>query len=517
MLARHFFIFIITIFMALPSPARILDYQESSAGLLINNKKVNLDTPLVIMNGYTLLPLHDLAKAIEGELVRNRITDEYFFSIDNAHRFVFTPNDRFVEYNNGTLKMPVTSPELFGRIYVPLVFLMEKLDYSFLGRKPDYRFQKTIKTQNDTDHPTVNTKTYLPTDLNLDETTDIPKEKEAEETSKIESRAKIEFLKVSEPAGQPAYLSTGKKNIYINNTNWPGESRIYLASYAHRDNKDPQVEIMVTHKTTPEIGILPNPRRIVLDFPQTIMDTPTNDLTPENQIVKSIRLGQNTPNKARIVIETDSEYTSKTLSDRVIVSFPEATAAPGQKTTTKEISPVKGKKIAIMAGHGGLDPGAVGQRKTLEKDMCLDTSKRLQKLLLDAGAEVVMVRDKDIFMSLRQRVTDANNSNADATVSVHFNSSKWKHLLGIETYYYKSEDYSLARFIHKYLIAGLKRPDRQIRRARFYELNHTKMPCVLVESAYISNYWEEMLIRNDSFREKIAYGIFRGLEEYFRK
>ncbi|MFC1478365.1 N-acetylmuramoyl-L-alanine amidase [Candidatus Margulisiibacteriota bacterium] len=512
MISRYIFTILLCLLLAVPSPARILNYKESSAKLILDNKTVRLDTPLVIMKGYTLVPLHDLVKAIDGQLVRNRITTEYFFSIDHEHRFVFTPNDRFVEYNNGTLKMPVTSPELFGRLYVPLVYVMEKLDYGFKGRKPDYRFIKLIKKKS----TKSDTKTSLPSDLNLDETTAVSQEKEAAETAKIESKSKIEFLKVSEPAGRPAYLTTGKKKIYINNTKWPGLSRIYLVSYARRDNKDPQVEIMVTKKTAPKVGILTKPRRIVLDFEQTIMDTPKNILTPKQQAVKNIRLGQNTPRKARIVIETDNKYTVKILSDRVIVSFP-GRAAPKQKTTTTTISPVKGKKIAIMAGHGGLDPGAVGQRKTLEKDMCLDTSKKLRKLLLDAGAQVVMVRDKDIFMSLRQRVTDTNRSRADAAVSIHFNSSKWKHLLGVETYYYKSVDYRLSRFIHKYLVAGLKRPDRRIRRARFYELNHTKMPTVLVEAAYISNYWEEMLIRNDSFRKKIAYGIFRGLEEYFRK
>ena len=529
MTKRLGWVVLFVILLQLGLSAMVLDYEQSARELLINKQKVRLDTPLIVMDGQTLVPLHDLAKALNGELVRNSITDEYFFKVNNQYRFVFTPNDKFMEFNNGTYKLTVICPELFGRLYVPLALVMSKLKYHLQTRDPNYTFIKevpvelpSIKTKNFKAADPVPVKDHLPEDLNLDETTTVATEDENAEQKHIESKSATSNKNFSDVG--PVFISTDKKKIYINNTRGFDRPRVYQVSYAQRDEQLPQVEILTTQKIVPEVGVLLNPRRLVIDLPSTVMDAPKNELDPNTAVVSSIRLAQNTPHNARIVIETDRKYSVETLVDRIIIRLFEvstllnvnsAQIAKVKKSKGKASSPLKGKTIMVMAGHGGEDPGAIGPRNTYEKDMTLDSALILKKLLLEAGAKVELIRESDISVSLRQRVTLANNSKSDATVSIHFNASKWKHLIGTETYYYKKEDYVLAQHIHKHMLINLKRPDREIRRARFYELNHTNMPCVLVESAYISNQWEEMLIRNKSFREKIAQGIFNGLEEYF--
>ena len=499
--------------------AKVLNYSVSpSTNVYLDGKKLKLDTPLIIFKNNTLLPLRDLSKAIDARMIHKRITDEYLL-VGKDYRFVFSLNDNLVEFNNGVIKMPVMAPWLYSQLYIPLVFIMDKLSYKLKSKYPHYHFTK-IKAQPSklkNNDPKKEEET-LPDDLNLDETTPISKNIEKQATKAIEKK-EAKTLKLDPTLTSPLFITTGKKNKYINNTNRPkGKCHIYQVSYRHQENKLPQVEILTTKKANPVINILPKPRRLVVDFKKTVIDTPKKKLIPQKTAVKNIRLGQFTKDKARVVIETNQHYILKTLKDRVIIKLTKNKKTTKPKKQKKYSSAVlKNKKIAIIAGHGGVDPGAVGQRKTLEKDVTLDTAYKLRKLLINAGAKVVMVRDKDKFMSLRQRVAVTNRNRPDIAISIHYNSSKWKHLLGIETYYYKSIDYRLAKCVHGQMLTKLKRPNRKIRRARFYELNHTKMPCVLVEPAYMSNYWEEMLIRNKSFREKVAYAIFNGIKQYFNK
>jgi N-acetylmuramoyl-L-alanine amidase len=371
------------------------------------------------MNGYTLVPLLELSRAMQAQLVHNRITMEYIVILDQ-NRMVFVPSDKVVEFNNGTIQLPVITAEIRGRVYVPLVFVLEKFGFTLDEKTSDYRFSRIapspVEKVANTPPKLISKdeeRTLLPADIKLDEATPIPVEDEQKETQKIE-----EALPKVHPAAKVA--------------------------------------------KTPEPITAPLPSLPAL--PKKILWKPA----------------------------------------------PEVPKPKGP-------SSLKGKTIAIIAGHGGLDPGAIGPRGTLEKDVTLPTAQKLQQALEKLGVKVVMVREKDEFMSLRQRVDLSNKTGADATISIHFNASEWPQMLGVETYYYKQQDYALAMKIHPRMVESLQRPDRAVRRARFYELNHTSMPCILVEPAYISNRWEEMLILNASFRDKIVEGIIAGFEDYFEK
>ena len=118
----------------------------------------------------------------------------------------------------------------------------------------------------------------LPEDLNLDETTSISATEEKEETTRIEAAAAKKPIVAAE-ASRPVFVSTGKKNFYINNTKPAGRTRVYQVSYAHRDKKLPQIEILTTKKVIAKAGILKTPRRLVIDLPNAIMDVPKTTLT----------------------------------------------------------------------------------------------------------------------------------------------------------------------------------------------------------------------------------------------
>ena len=96
---------------------------------------------------------------------------------------------------------------------------------------------------------------------------------------------------------------------------------------------------------------------------------------------------------------------------------------------------LKVRTIAIDAGHGGHDPGAIGKNGLKEKNITLDIAKRLAVLVKDRlGCNIVMTRDKDVFIPLEQRPFIAKSRNADLFVSIHVNATRKRNTRGIETY-----------------------------------------------------------------------------------
>lgn len=194
--------------------------------------------------------------------------------------------------------------------------------------------------------------------------------------------------------------------------------------------------------------------------------------------------------------------------------------------------PPKLRTIIIDAGHGGKDPGTSSQRFNVqEKVMALDVAKRLQKELKDAGLNVLLTRNHDVFLELQQRSQLANLKNADLFISIHFNAVQKspETMRGVETYVLRSlknEGFSglkqnnwnvLAAYnIQTSLRSGLKAVDRGVRRANFKVLKDLTCPGVLVECGFISNDDEVQQIKSPLYRQKIAESLADGVKRYQR-
>lgn len=170
-------------------------------------------------------------------------------------------------------------------------------------------------------------------------------------------------------------------------------------------------------------------------------------------------------------------------------------------------------KILLDAGHGGNDSGAVGPTGLYEKNVVLNLTNRIGALLTSAGIEVHYTRRTDVYVSLQNRTTNANNLNVDYFVSVHCNAATAITANGIETFAYLpgGEGEELARDIQNHLIDRTKRTNRGVKFANFYVIKYTRMPAVLVECCFISNAAEERLLRDNSFLESLANGIYGGI------
>lgn len=174
------------------------------------------------------------------------------------------------------------------------------------------------------------------------------------------------------------------------------------------------------------------------------------------------------------------------------------------------------KTIVIDAGHGGTDVGATRDGHN-EKDLTLDMSQRLATILKKKGLDVLMVRDSDIYVSLEDRVAFSENYGGDLFVSIHVNSSVTEDGHGIETHYYTPQSYDFAQVVHKEFASQIKSKDRGLFKSKFYVINHTTCPSILVETGFISNPEERAELLTKERRQKTAEAIAKGILKYLGK
>ena len=219
---------------------------------------------------------------------------------------------------------------------------------------------------------------------------------------------------------------------------------------------------------------------------------------------------------------------------------------------------LKINRVVIDPGHGGHDQGTEGPKGLLEKDLVLDVAKRLGKLIEDRlSAEVIYTRTDDTFIPLEGRTALANEKKADLFLSIHANSSPYRAISGVETYYLnftvdkdamdvatrenassQKSVYELRDLVQKislhdkaeesrefagkvqsalYSLAAKNAPgarNRGVKKAPFVVLIGANMPSVLAEIGFISNAREEALMKKPEYRQKVAEALFHGVSKY---
>ena len=231
--------------------------------------------------------------------------------------------------------------------------------------------------------------------------------------------------------------------------------------------------------------------------------------------------------------------------------------AAGDRSLTRALG-LKIGKIVIDAGHGGHDTGTIGPNGLLEKDVVLDVSKRLGRLLESRlGAEVIYTRRDDTFIPLETRTAIANRERADLFISIHANSSRDSDARGVETYYLNftsspealevaarenavseksihelqdlvkkialkdkiDESREFAGDVQESLYGGLALNNAGIRnrgtkKAPFIVLIGANMPSILAEISFVSNPTDERKMETSEHRQRIAESLYRGVSKY---
>ena len=172
--------------------------------------------------------------------------------------------------------------------------------------------------------------------------------------------------------------------------------------------------------------------------------------------------------------------------------------------------------VALDAGHGGKETGAIYE-DILEKDITLPIALNVEKLLREAGVQVVMTRTSDQFVGLYERAGMANSAGADVFVSIHANASGTdRSFAGTFTYHYpvSKEGERLAKFVQKATVMAAGSRVRGTLSNNYVVVRETKMPACLVETGFMSNHDELMRLIDPVYQERLAQGIAQGILDY---
>lgn len=197
--------------------------------------------------------------------------------------------------------------------------------------------------------------------------------------------------------------------------------------------------------------------------------------------------------------------------------------------------PVSNKVIVIDAGHGNPDGGAVSANGISEAEINLKIALKLQNLLEQSGATVILTRSdengiydtnktniKDKKISdIKNRVKIGNSSSADIFVSIHLNKIPQNQYSGWQTFFKKGCDQGekLATSIQENLNKTIEKENNRVpmKLDNVYIVKNIEIPLTIVECGFLSNEEEERKLQEDNYQDKLAWGIYNGIINYFYK
>jgi N-acetylmuramoyl-L-alanine amidase len=323
------------------------------------------------------------------------------------------------------------------------------------------------------------------------------------------------------------------------------------------------------------IFTLNKPERIVLDLKNTKMTHGMVDRVGANSLIRSIRSGVRDGNDLRVVFDLQHEVKPRSFllgpsgksGYRLVLDLHNEKAGSSiSKKTAPKKKALRDVIIAIDAGHGGKDPGALGKKGTREKTVTLQMAKRLEKKInQQKGMKAVLTRKNDRYMRLRDRIHKARDYNADMMISLHADSFPDPRARGSSIYALSVDgatsetakllaekenaadllfgdvslaiedemvkevlfDLSLTGTIQSSLDIGdeilrqIKYVNRvhkkQVQQAGFAVLKAPNIPSVLLETAFISNPREEKNLKSAAHQIKVANAISKGVANYFAR
>ena len=204
-----------------------------------------------------------------------------------------------------------------------------------------------------------------------------------------------------------------------------------------------------------------------------------------------------------------------------------------QKTVATMSVPVTNRTIIVDAGHGGEDGGAVSSNGVSEAQINLSIALKLQNLLDQSGATVVLTRSDDNAIydidsktlrqkknsDLKNRVKIGKTSSADIFVSIHLNKIEQSQYYGWQTFFKDGNEQGkkLATCIQENLNEAIQKENKRapLKISDIYIIKNVEIPTTIVECGFLSNPEEEKQLQTDEYQNKLAWGIYNGIMDYF--
>jgi len=319
---------------------------------------------------------------------------------------------------------------------------------------------------------------------------------------------------------------------------------------------------------------LADPYRVVIDLEDTRKSEAITVSPKTTNLMSGLRSASKGDGRLRVVLDLQGKVRPRSFAlkpdgnsgHRLVVDLHATNLSPTPiKTSQQERNQHKANYvIALDPGHGGKDPGAIGQNGTREKDVALAVAKKIKDLVnRTPGYQAILTRDADRFVSLRNRVKKAREAEADIFVSLHADSFHKSYVKGASVYALSLSGASseAARWIAKKenssdLIGGISLDDkddliasvlldlsqtatiqdslelgsdvlsnlgkvsklnhRKVQQAGFAVLKAPDMPSILIETAFLSNPSEEKKLRNPKHQQRLARAVFSGIRTHLK-
>jgi N-acetylmuramoyl-L-alanine amidase len=319
------------------------------------------------------------------------------------------------------------------------------------------------------------------------------------------------------------------------------------------------------------LQVLKNPDRVVLDVAGARLANGGRTAPAGTGLVKEVRVGRRPSGELRIVFDMMRPIQAKSFLTapnnrygyRLVIDLGQSQGVETPVKVEHARPDARDLIIAVDAGHGGEDPGAIGKNGTREKDVVLAIARELAlKINAEPGMKAVLTRNGDYFVPLRDRMRRARAQQADLFVSIHADSIRDRRVDGSSVYILSQRGATdeASRWLAERenasdLIGGVSLDDKddvlasvlldlsqsaslsasqvaaervlrelnrvgevrkpQVQQARFMVLKSPDIPSMLVETAYISNPQEELRLRSAPHQAKLAAAIHQGVHDYF--
>lgn len=548
----------------------------------IDNKQLQTEIPSVNYQGNTIVPVRFIAEQLGAEVKWNENTNTATIEAQNKTIILKQDSSKAIVNgkeenipNNASVKMMSTSTSGGIRTMIPLRYIAEKLgaDVDWVA---DTNTAKITSNKNSvvSKDPVKPQPEPEPEKPKLNQILSVTaKEENGNPQIHIEADKQINYKNISSSIGGKTIEfkienATVEKDINISNqliesinvTKIDNEDAVNVLVKLKKDvgydikvennilkinftNKilgiekqiiDGKEAIVIKTSYAPKINdfSLSNPNRVVIDLRNTDLNNVKSQLTTD--IIKGLRLNQYSGKEydsqekvSRVVLDIDDNYENHNYKaeisgDNIIINTVANKKAPVVVVppVTPPVIPSSGQRVIVVdAGHGGRDSGAV-QNGVREKDVALSVALKTRDRLEALGYKVLMTRTTDVYPSLAERYRLANNSKADAFISIHFNSAGTPAATGIETLYSNknSQNKAFAQSIQNELIKDTGARNRGLKpRNDLAVLNGTTGISVLPELGFLSNPHDVKELKTDAYHGKVANSLANGVHNYFTR
>ena len=335
------------------------------------------------------------------------------------------------------------------------------------------------------------------------------------------------------------------------------------------ENNKTRVVLDLSHSVQHNIFTLRGPDRLVIDLKDSRLAKSLTAMPQGAGAVRSIRSAVRADGQLRVVLDLNTAVRSRTFTagpnatygDRLVIDLEKEGALSTVKRASEGYRPGRDIVIAIDAGHGGHDPGAVGQKRTREKDVALQISRELaSRINAEPGMKALMIRNSDIYVDHRERTSIARRQKADLFVSIHADAVNDRRAKGASVYALSLKGASdeaarqLARRENA-SVGGVSLDDKDdvlasvlldlsqnaslsasldvgnkvaaemgkvakmhrtsVQQAGLLVLKSPDLPSILVETAFISNPSEEKKLREKGYQGRLSNAILAGIRNYY--